>query len=206
MAFRVVPKGRGARLLVATTAACFAATGVANASCPARDVSQPFSQFGDSAFYALLPDGAFESGGAGWSLNGNSITSENEKYYAHAAADALSLQIKANTSVVSPSFCVDQDMPSLRLFAKKVDKTKGGLKVEILYTGVAGTPKVAPAGTVANGAKLEFADWKPSGLLKLSTVLPLSKGGTASVQLRITADSGGDWSIDDVYADPRARR
>ena len=206
MAFRVVPKGRGARLLVATTAACFAATGVANASCPARDASQPFSQFGDSAFYTLVPDGGFESGGAGWSLNGNSIASENEKYYVHAAADALSLQIKTNTSVVSPSFCVDQDMPSLRLFAKKVNKTKGGLKVELLYTNAAGTPKVANAGTVTNSAKQEFADWKPSGLLKLSTVLPLSKNGTASVRLRITADSGGDWSIDDVYADPRARR
>jgi hypothetical protein len=189
-------------------AACFAATGVADAaSCTATDVSQPFTQFGDSAFYTLLPDGAFEAAGAGWSLHGNATANDNEKYHVHGTADALSLRVKPNAPVVSPAFCVDQDMPSLRLFGKKVNAAKGGhLKVELLYKDASGNARSATAGTLDTNSKQAFADWNPSGLLKLSTALPMSKLGTASVQVRITADSGGDWSIDDVYADPRARR
>jgi hypothetical protein len=207
MALRLVPNGRVARLCIATAIACFAGTGVAEAAgCPAKDVTQPFTQFGDSAFYTLLPDGGFEGGGAGWSLNGNSIAGENEKYYAHASGDVRSLRVTTNASVVSPSFCVDQDMPSLRLFAKKVNAPRGGhLRVELLYKDSTGNSKNASAGALSNGGKQEFRDWAPSSLLKLSTALPMSKLGTATVQLRITSDNGGDWLVDDVYADPRLR-
>jgi hypothetical protein len=207
MAFRGVPKGRGARLWLATTVACFAATGVANAACTATDLSQPFTQFGDNAFYTLVPDGSFEAGGAGWTLNGNSTTNDNEKYYANKAEDARSLRVKPNAPVVSPVFCVDQDMPSLRLFGKKVNAAKSGhLRVDVLYNDASGNPKVANAGSLDAGPKQEFADWRPSGLLKLNTALPMSRRGTASVQVRFTADSGGEWSVDDVFADPRLRR
>jgi hypothetical protein len=197
---------RAARLALATAIACFGATGVAQAACPNGPVSQPFTQFGDSAYYSLVPDGGFEGGGVGWTPSGN-LVSENESFFAGGTSDAYSLQATAKASAVSPAFCVDEDMPSLRLFARKLNPAKNGrLKVEILYNDSSGNPKAAVAGSLANGAKMEYASWQPSGLLKLNTALPMSKRGTATVQVRITADTGGDWLVDDVYADPRLRR
>src|SRR5205085_8679141 len=105
------------------------------------------------------------------------------------------------------AFCVDENMPSLRLFARKLNPSKSGhLKVEVLYTDSSGNEKAATAGTLSNGGRMEYGTWQPSGLLKLSTVIPTTKRGTASVQVRLTADTGGDWLVDDVYADPRLRR
>jgi hypothetical protein len=74
-------------------------------------------------------------------------------------------------------------------------------------TRAGGTTKTALAGFVANSATGgDYASaWKPSTPLKLTTALPISISatGTMSVQLRITADTGGDWLADDIYIDPR---
>ena len=59
------------RLALATVAACFTITGAAQAACPATPLSQPFKQFGDSAYYTLAPGAGFESGMAAWTLNGS---------------------------------------------------------------------------------------------------------------------------------------
>jgi hypothetical protein len=198
---------RAARLALATAVTCLVTTGVAQAAgCPNAPVAQPFTQFGDTSYYTLVPDGGFEGGGAGWTPSG-SIVSENESFFVGSTSDAFSLQATSKVSAVSPAFCVDQDMPSLRLFARKLNPAKSGhLKVEVLYSDSSGNQKVATAGTLSNGGKADFASWQPSGLLKLSTVIPTTKKGTASVQVRLTADTGGDWLVDDVYADPRLRR
>jgi hypothetical protein len=205
LASRRIP--RAARLALATAIACFGATGAAQAACPNGTVSQPFTQFGDSAYYTLVPDGGFEGGGNGWALGGNSIVAENESFFVGSSGDANSLDAPAKTSVVSPEFCVDENMPTLRFFARKLNPAKSGhLKVEILYKDTSGNAKVASAGTLTNGGRMEYGAWEPSDLLKLSTVIPTTKRGTATVQVRITADTGGDWLVDDVYADPRLRR
>jgi hypothetical protein len=196
---------RSARLALATAIACFGATGVAQAGCPSGPLSQPFTQFGDSAYYSVVPGGDFEGGATGWSPG--SVVSENESFFVGSSSDANSLDAPAKASVVSPEFCVDENMPTLRFFARKPNAAKSGhLKVEILYTDTSGNPKVAGAGTLSNGGKMEYGTWQPSGLLKLSTVIPTTKRGTATVQVRLTADTGGDWLVDDVYADPRLRR
>jgi hypothetical protein len=194
---------RSVRLALATAIACFGATGVAQAGCPNGDLSQPFTQFGDSAYYSLVPGGDFE--GAAWS--GSAIVSENETFFVGSSSDANSLDAAAKVSVVSPEFCVDENMPTLRFFARKLNPSKSGhLKVEILYEDTSGAQKVASAGTLTNGGRMEYGTWQPSDMLRLSTALPMSKRGTASVQVRLTADTGGDWLVDDVYADPRLRR
>jgi hypothetical protein len=196
---------RAARLALATTITCFAATGVAQAACPNATVSQPFTQFGDSAYYTLVPGGDFEGGATGWSPS--SVASENESFFVGSSSDANSLVAPAKASVVSAEFCVDENMPTLRLFARKLTPAKSGhLKVEILYKDTSGNAKVASAGTLANGGRMEYGAWEPSDLLKLSTVIPTTKRGTATVQVRLTADTGGDWLVDDVYAGPRLRR
>lgn len=195
---------RIARVGPATVVACLASAGAAHAACPTATVSQPFKQFGDSAYYTLAPGGGFESGMAEWALNGNSIVGANERFFLRSTADARSLKVSARGVAVSPTLCVDTSMPTLRLVAKKLDpRVTGQLKVEILYASSGGT-KVSLAGMLAHGSKESYSDWKPSNVLKLTTALPISSlGGVATVQLRVTADKGGDWQLDDVFVDPR---
>ena len=202
LASRRIP--RAAQLALATVIACLGASGVAQAACPNGNLSQPFTQFGDPAYYSLVPGGDFEGGASGWS---SSIVSENETFFVGSSSDANSLDAPSKASVVSPEFCVDENMPTLRFFTRKLNPAKSGhLKVEILYKDTSGAQKVASAGTLTNGGRMEYGSWQPSDMLRLSTALPMSKRGTATVQVRLTADTGGDWLVDDVYADPRLRR
>jgi len=62
-----------------TCVAMFASTGVALASCPTQPVSTPFSQWGDSNDYFLVPGGSFEgtSDQVGWTLSNASLTTGN---------------------------------------------------------------------------------------------------------------------------------
>lgn len=193
------------RIVLATAVACLAGTGTAQAACPTVPVSQAFKQFGDSDYYSLVPGGGFESGMAPWALNGNAMAAGNESFFVRSTADTGVLKVKAKGTSVSPSFCVDAAFPTLRLFGKKLTSTTGQLKVEILYRASNGDTKVSLAGMLAHGAKENYSSWKPSNILKLGTALPMSTSadGTMSVQLRVTADKGGDWLVDDIYADPR---
>src|SRR5881396_2847565 len=68
--------------------ACFAATAQAGplvGSAPACSSggSQVFQPWLDPASYVLDAGGAFEDGGAGWSLDGASVVSGNEPYNVH---------------------------------------------------------------------------------------------------------------------------
>ena len=92
----------------------------------------------------------------------------------------------------------------MRLLARKLTSTTGQLKVELLYQTSSGGTKVSLGGMLAHSAKENYSDWKPSTILKLTSALPISSlGGTATVQLRLSADQGGDWVADDIYIDPR---
>jgi len=193
------------RLVLATSAASLAISGVADAACPAGTLSQPFKQFGDNAYYTLAPGAGFESGMTAWSLSGSTLATGNERYFLRGTSDSRALKVAANGVAVSPSLCVDSGMPTLRLVGKKLNaNVTGQLKVEILYKTSSGDTKVSLAGQMAHGSKENYSDWKPSNILKLTTALPISSlGGTATVQLRVSADKGGDWLIDDVFVDPR---
>jgi hypothetical protein len=195
------------RVVLATALATLATGGVAQAACPTATVTQPFTAWKDAANYTLVPGGGFEAGMAAWTLNTNKVVAGNESYFVRSKTDTASLQVKANGVAVSPTFCVSGDYPTLRLFGRKLDpKITGQLKVEILYRTADGGTKVSLAGMLAHGSKEDYSSWRPSNILKLGTALPLSSlGGSATVQLRVTADKGGDWLIDDVYADPYSR-
>jgi hypothetical protein len=190
------------RLGLATIVASLGITGVAQA-CPSAAVSQPFKAFGDSDYYTLAPGATFESGAAAWTLNTNMKVAGNESFFLNRSTDTTSLQIKAGGQVVSPAFCVDGTMPTLRFVARKATSVSGQLKVELLYADPAGNYKPVPAGTLANGTANEYGAWKPTPVLKLYTALPMAVSQGTTVKLRLTADKGGDWLADDVYVDPR---
>ena len=61
----------------------FASTGAALADCPAQSVSTPFSQWGDTTDYFLVPGGSFEGTPARWGgrCPGASLTAGNEPFH-----------------------------------------------------------------------------------------------------------------------------
>ncbi len=184
--------------------AALAMPAAAQAACstqPVSDPSTPFAQFADNALYGLAPGGGFEAGMADWTFSGGgAVVAGNESFSVRSASDQRSVRLPKKAMAVSPLFCVSLDHPTLRLFARQVTGSPGQLKVEIIYSG----NKVKKAGLFANNG--QYAVWAPSPVLPLADELPsnLMALGATDVQLRITADSGGTWEVDDVYIDPRA--
>jgi hypothetical protein len=196
------------RVALMTALACFGVTGSALAACPTGATTQPFTQFGDTADYALAPGGSFEDGAAGWLLNNNAIAGGNESFFAHTQSDSQSLTMSPASSVVSAPICVDATTPFLRLFAKKVTGNNGSVRVDVLYNDVYNVLRSAPAGRIVLGGPAgngDYTQWSPSPILKLGSLLPLSlyPNQTTTVQLRFSTDlAPGTWAIDDVYIDP----
>jgi hypothetical protein len=191
-----------------TALACLAGPGVAQAACPTAPVSKAFAPFGDTADYSLAPGGDFEGATSSWTLGGNALTAGNEKYFVAGSSHRQSLTVREGSSTISPRFCIDESHPTMRLFAKKVSGAAGSLKVQILYTDLAGITGQVTAGSMIHGgpaANGDYADWSPSPVLKLGSVLPLvaSVTGELQVRLKFIADKdAGDWAIDDVFIDP----
>jgi hypothetical protein len=183
-----------------TALACFAGPAAAQAACPTATTVKALHAFGDTSDYFLAPNGSFESGAAGWSLNGASVASGNESWKVRGAGDSKSLAINATGTAVSPAFCVGMEHPTFRLFARRTSGSWGTLNVKLRWK----TPNGATNETVVGSIGGNNTAWQVTGRVALSTVLPLwNAGQTASVQLVFDPeDYGGAWAIDDVYIDP----
>jgi hypothetical protein len=182
-----------------TCVAMFASTGVALASCPTQPVSNPFSQWGDSNDYFLVPGGSFEgtSDQVGWTLSNASLTTGNEPFNVNDPGDQQSLTINGGGSATSPFFCVDDTMSSLRFFAQQAG---GGtnLRVKALVQNADGGVTAVPVADLADGS---MPAWAPTDPLGGSGHLPA--GTSVMVALRFRAPvSSGSWQIDDIYVDP----
>jgi hypothetical protein len=177
----------------------FAVPGVAFASCPAPPVTTPFSQWGDSNDYFLIPGGSFEGTDdqLGWTLSGASLTSENEPFFANNDGDTQSLTITGGGSATSPFFCVDNTMTSLRFFAQQAT-AGGGLRVQALVQTSDGVT-TAPVAHLWDGS---MPSWAPTDVIPGDTS-GLSDDQTLMVALRFTVrNPAASWQIDDVYVDP----
>lgn len=155
-----------------------------------------FSSWGDQRAYVLAPDGGFEAGGAGWSLEGGAaVIAGNETSYLNSASDSQSLGLPEGSSAMSPVLCIGQDTPFVRTMVRSSGGNGARLRVEVIYTdlGVVHTHTVG-------GTK---AEWVPTHRLSTSFGRATA-AGTDSVQIRLTPLSG-DWQVDDLYIDPFAR-
>jgi hypothetical protein len=196
----IYPRARRAILAIAalTCFVVFAGTGVALASCPTQPVSTPFSQWGDSNDYFLVPGGSFEGTAdqMGWTLSNASLTTGNETFNVNDAGDQQSLTINGGGSATSPYFCVDETMSGLRFFAQQVSAGTD-LRVRVLLQTSDGVT-VVPLADLADGS---MPAWAPTDALGGSARLP--SGSTMMVALRFRAPaSSGSWQIDDIYVDP----
>ncbi len=176
------------------------------ASAPACDVqtlSKTFLPWLDLANYTALSGADFETGAAGWSLDGSAVAGGNEPWRVGGAQDAKSLALPAGASATSPTICVGVSHPTIRFFAKR---RSGGmlslstLRVDVLFQTATGHVVSLPIGLVANGG-----GWQPTlPMLVVANLLPLLPGDQTPVAFRFTAQ-GADWSIDDVWVDPYGR-
>src|SRR5690348_11359683 len=182
-----------------TCVAVFASTGVALASCPTQPVSNPFSQWGDSNDYFLVPGGSFEGTAdqLGWTLSNASLTTGNEPFNVNDPGDQQSLTINGGGIATSPYFCVDETMSGLRFFAAQVSAGTD-LRVRALVENPDGSVTVVPIADLADGS---MPAWAPTDALGGSGRLP--DGSSIMVALRFRAPvSSGSWQIDDIYVDP----
>jgi hypothetical protein len=189
----------GVAAVVALAMAVFAAGAQA---CSYTGAKQVFKPWGDQNSYVLAPDGGFEGGASGWSLNsGAKVVSGNESFYLNGKKDKKALSLPTGSSAVSPQICMAIDTPIFRLVARNSGDPSSQLRVEAVYQLMG--LQTRTEGTVSSGSS-----WAPTQ--QMSTVLSLSTVvGTlipSSIQVRITPlDNKGKWQVDDLYVDPFAR-
>ena len=173
---------------------------VAGAACPSSATSTPFAKFGDSAAYALLAGGSFESGAPGWSLTRSAVVSGNESY--NVAGGSHSLAIQPTGVAVSPAFCINIAEPSFRFFLRQTSGSWGVLNVILRWREASGSTHETTVGSLQTGTS-----WQASPVLKLATTLPLWQSeSTLKASLVFKPEPyGGAWAIDDVYIDPHSR-
>jgi hypothetical protein len=187
------------RTLAVSCGVFFAGAGTALASCPAQSLSSPFSQWGDTNSYFLIPGGSFAGTAdqVGWTLDDASLTSGNEPFGVGGASDDQSLTIDGGGSATSPYFCVDNTMSDLRLFARQV-ASGSDLQVRALVQ-ISGTVTAIPVGDLADGS---MPDWAPTQPITGDTsAIPDGSSVMAALQFTVPA-SAGSWQLDDIYVDP----
>jgi hypothetical protein len=165
-------------------------------SCPGT-YTKPFAQWGDSASYALVGDGAFEGGAAGWSLGGGAkVVAGNETFFVHGAGDTRSLFLPPGSSATSPPVCMVLGRPKARLFAM-APAGSGSMRVDVLSRNLLGILSVIDGGVVNAGSR-----WQPTQPLSLLGSNLGSALWATWVQLRFRPIGDSSLAIDDVYVDP----
>jgi hypothetical protein len=187
------------RICVLTCLFVFVGGAAALAACPTQPVSTPFTQWGDTSNYFLIPGGSFEGPASqlGWSLSNASLTAGNEPFHVNGSTDGQALTINGGGSATSPYFCVDNSMPSLRLFAQQA-AAGSDLKIEALVQTSSGVNPY-PVGDLADGSMPSWAPTSP--ITGNSGAIP--NGSSLMVALRFEVPAAaGAWRVDDAYVDP----
>jgi hypothetical protein len=162
-------------------------------ACP-NPTSQVFRPWSDYAWYAVVPDGGFEAGAAGWRLaSGAKVVAGNEPFYLRSSTDRSSLLLPAGSTATSPPMCIALLSSKMRFVVSGQPGSK--VRVQVLYRGLlSNLLGVFDGGTVESNGQ-----WAPSPEISmLGGVLPLL---TQSVQFRFVSVSG-TARVDDVYLDP----
>lgn len=199
-------------VVVAVALAAGAATASAGAlvasapSCDDRALAKTFLPWLDVADYTALPGGDFEGVGGDFSKTGGAaVAAGNEPFHIGDAADAQSLSLPAGSSATSPVMCVGLEHPTVRLFVRRRSSGRlsslATLRVEALVETATGAVVATPVGSVA-----ATGSWQPTPPLPMAaSLLALLPGEHTPVAFRFTAQ-GADFSVDDVWVDPYARR
>jgi hypothetical protein len=169
--------------------------------CGQRVIEHPFTQWGDTADYFLVPQGDLSAGASEWDLGTGELVAQNNPFSLHAG-ETVSTGLSQGDSVVAPLVCVGIDDPTMRFFVRNSGAATGTLKVEVLYEDEYFNIQSLQLGvlTAANAGDA----WTPSPSLPLAAPLvALLDYGLTPVWFRFTAEGAGSyWLVDDVYVDP----
>jgi hypothetical protein len=186
----------------ALAAAVLAPAGSADAatgSCAEEGLEQVFAPWGDTDWYYLSPDGSVEGGGIGWRFSGGAtVVPETDPFGLGGQTDMRSLSLPRGATATSAPFCIRRDARTVRWVQRGT--RRGTLMVEVEHLD---------ADAASPGRMLDVVrghgDWRPSP----EVTIPLMgtgarEDGFAIVALKFTALTG-DWSVDDLFVDPKAR-
>lgn len=160
--------------------------------------SQVFAPWGDSAYYALVPGGSFESGTPAWAMSGGArVVAGNEPFYVRSRSDSRSLYLPSGSAALSPTVCFGLGDWHGRFFVRNAGSGGGSLKVDIVVKSlVGGLVSILDGGSVSAGGT-----WSPSPRIRLTLTNLCSLLGVRAIAFRFRA-SGGSFQVDDVYLDP----
>src|SRR6266550_1247307 len=163
--------------------------------------TQPFSVWGDSAYYAHLLNGGFEAGTTGWTLSGGArVVSGNEPFFVDGnKKDSHSLLLPAGSSAYSGTVCFALGDWHLRFLMRNVGSASGKLHIQVVVPSLlGGLLTILDGGTVSSGSS-----WTPSPRLELLLCNVSGLLGTKAVAFRFTpVGYGAAYQIDDAYLDP----
>jgi len=166
--------------------------------------THPFAPWGDNAAYVQVPGGTFESGAAGWALNGGAKVVSGNETFGVSGPGSHSLSLPAGSSATSPAQCTGIDHPSMRFFVRNTGSSSSRLNVYATYPLLLGIPYTAYLGSVSGTGK-----WEPSSVVSIgllnNTLGSLTLGESMISFTFRPADSTGHWQIDDAYLDPFCR-
>lgn len=185
-----------AAAFMAVPAQASAATAVDTSACSIGSLSQPFLSWNDSNYYELMSgETADNFSGSGWTLSGGAkIVSTT--LYDGKKGDVLDLPSGSNA--VSPTICVDTNLPIARTMVRDV-KGSEGVFVYLSYEGTATWTNPQNTGQVhGNGTA-----WSLSDNINLQ-----SQNGSGWEILKLTFVPGGnrsEFQIYNLFVDPRMR-
>jgi hypothetical protein len=171
--------------------------------CNSPALRQVFAPWRDHSAYVLTQNGGLEQGDSGWTLaDGAAVAEGNDPFHLNDASDHQSLSLPAGSSATSPATCFSAGSPTFRFAARTSGDHHARLRVEVLYTNQNGRKASQTVGNVRGGDQ-----WQPSK--RLSLVIGRAKGRgrllSGTVAFRFTPVGAGDWQVDDLFLDPRAR-
>lgn len=185
--------------------AYLASTNIPASSCTDPSLSQPFSDWSDSNYYALAP-GQSDSNftGTNWYLMGGAnitTTTLND------GSTGSVLDMPSGSLAISPPMCVAYNYPTARTMVRTLSGT-GGVAVYVAYFngtayqvtngGSAGGNSTSNAGGNGNGNA-----WGLSGQVNLN---PSNTPGWQIARFALYASGTGEYQLYNFYVDPYAKR
>jgi hypothetical protein len=172
-------------------------------NCTTQVLEQPFTRWGDSAKYTLVPGGNFESGAPAWTLSKAKVVSGNESFYVRSTKDSRSLSLGAAGVATSRPVCVGLEHPTMRFFARNSGLLTSTLTVEVLVETSLGAVVPVPIGVVPSLT----SKWQVTlPLPVIANLLPLLPNQKTAIAFRFrSVGLLGNWQIDDVFVDPHKR-
>jgi len=185
-------------------ACAWAALPVASADagvCPETTLVHPFTQWGDSGYYSLVPGGGFEAGENRWSFAGPAtVAFGGEPWNVTGAQNWFSAVLAEGGTTQSQFVCIEPNDRTFRFFMRAAGPS-ANVTVKLVYRTIAGLPLVVASKTIAVGKEWELSPVLHTGAALATTI----SGGAAQLSLGFTS-AKGIVRIDDVYLDPRMRR